>query len=884
MTAPSDPLRQKLEATLGTYTIERELGGGGMSRVFVACENALGRTVVVKVLSPDLAEALSIERFRREIQLAARLQHPHIVPLLAAGDAGGLPYFTMPFIQGESLRDRLVSRGELPVSDAVRVLREVAAALAYAHANGVVHRDIKPDNVMISGGSAMVMDFGVAKAVSDAAATRAATLTQLGVALGTPAYMAPEQAAADPTTDHRADIYAFGVMAYEILTGETPFGGRPAQAMLAAHAVETPEPISRRRPAVPDALASLIMRCLEKRPSDRPQTADEIVRVLDNLPTSTEGIRAFSAPRRSRGWLVGAALGAFVVVGGAAVFVAHQQQQRREEAAADAPTMIAVLPFDNQGPASDQYFTDGITDAITNRLASLHDLSVIDSRSAAQYKGTTKTPKQIGRELGVQYLLQGTVQWATDEHGKRQVQISPSLVEVSSLRQKPAGGPYLVSPSDVFRVQTEVATKVADALNVALNGDEEKALAARPTTNPQAYDAYLRGQAYDDQNEGYLQPDAIRNAIDAYTEATRLDPKFALAFARLGADQLRWAILDVTDSARVRAARQSIDSSLVLAPDMPEGHQAHAHFLGFFMNDRDGSYSEMVRANALKPNDAPLLSELGHQQIVRGLTEQGFASIAKAVKLDPRSLDAIERATRENYNARRYGEAERYANQYITLAPTSPIGYNWKINCEIDGRGDTAAARQTLETAVSRGARWSISLASQYTNFGPAGYAKLEQLSLADMGVTQFIDSSQYYAIKLDVALAEGRQGSVRAYGDSLLKIGLSPRFTGPLVSWRYTVLSAAYAGLGRRTEAFQQLALAEQAAALLSADDSHRGNMEEQIAQVFGTLGEADSSIAHIKLLLKLPSGFSKETAKTDVSFAPLRGKPAWEKFLSGQ
>jgi TolB-like protein/tRNA A-37 threonylcarbamoyl transferase component Bud32/tetratricopeptide (TPR) repeat protein len=879
----TDTLRGKLETTLGAaYTLERELGGGGMSRVFVACENALGRTVVIKVLSPDLAEALNVERFRREIQLAARLQHPHIVPLLTAGESGGLPYFTMPFIQGESLRDRLKARGELPVSDAVRVLREVAAALAYAHGNGVVHRDIKPDNVMISGGSAMVMDFGVAKAVTDAVSTRATTLTQLGVALGTPAYMAPEQAAADPTTDHRADIYAFGVMAYEVLTGETPFAGRPAQAMLAAHAVETPEPISRRRPAVPAGLAALIMRCLEKRPSDRPQAADEIVRILDEQPTSTEGIRAISLPRRSHGWLVGAALGALVVVGGAALLVVHQQQLR--QAAADAPTMIAVLPFFNQGPASDQYFTDGLTDAITNRLASLHGLGVIDSRSAAQYKGTTKTPKQIGHELGVQYLLQGTVQWATDERGKRQVQISPSLVEVATLTQKPAGGPYLVSPSDVFRVQTEVATKVADALNVALNGDEEKALAARPTMNPQAYDAYLRGQAFDDQNEGYLQPDAIRNAIDAYTEATRLDPKFALAFAKLGADQLRWAILDVTDSARVRAARQSIDSSLVLAPDLAEGHQAHAHFLGFFMDDRDGAYSELVRASALKPNDAALLSELGHQQIVHGLTEQGFANIAKAVRLDPRSLDAIERATRENYNARRYGEAERYANQYITLAPTSPIGYNWKINCEIDGRGDTAAARQTLETAVSRGARWSISLASQYTNLGPAGYAKLEQLSLADLGVSQFIDSSQYYAIKLDLAVAEGRQSSVRAYGDSLLKIGLSPRFTGPLESWRYAVLASAYAGLGRRAESFQQLALAEQAASRLSADDSHRGNMEEQIAQVFGTLGEADSSIAHIKKLLKLPSGFSKETAKTDVSFAPLRGKPAWEKFLAGQ
>src|SRR5579863_9614083 len=223
ITVSQDTVRERLQATLGTaYSLDRELGGGGMSRVFVATETALGRTVVIKVLSPDLAEALNAERFRREIQLAARLQHPHIVPLLTAGESGGLPYFTMPFIQGESLRERLESRGELPVTDAVRVLREVASALAYAHANGVVHRDIKPDNVLISGGAAMVTDFGVAKAISAATLPQRSggQLTGLGIALGTPAYMAPEQAAADPTADARADLYSLGAMAYELLTGQ----------------------------------------------------------------------------------------------------------------------------------------------------------------------------------------------------------------------------------------------------------------------------------------------------------------------------------------------------------------------------------------------------------------------------------------------------------------------------------------------------------------------------------------------------------------------------------------------------------------------------------------------------------------------------------------
>src|SRR5579863_377221 len=882
ITVSQDTVRERLQATLGTaYSLDRELGGGGMSRVFVATETALGRTVVIKVLSPDLAEALNAERFRREIQLAARLQHPHIVPLLTAGESGGLPYFTMPFIQGESLRERLESRGELPVTDAVRVLREVASALAYAHANGVVHRDIKPDNVMISGGSAMVMDFGVAKAVSDAATRRGESLTQFGVALGTPAYMAPEQAAADPATDQRADIFAFGVMGYELLTGGTPFAGRPAQAMLAANAVETPEAITRRRPAVPAALGSLIMQCLEKRPSDRPQTADEIVRVLDTLPTPTGGIPATTVtPRRSAGWLVGAALGALVVIGAAAVF---EVQKQRTEPAADAPTMLAVLPFRNQGPASDQYFADGLTDAITNRLASVQRLGVIDSRSAAQYRNTNKSPKQIGRELGVQYLLEGTIQWATDEAGKPQVQISPALVDVANLTTKPAGGPYLVSPSDVFKVQTEVSTKVADALNVALNGQEQKALSERPTQNPQAYDAFLRGEAFDKLNTG-LDPDAIHHALDAYSEATRLDPHFALAFAKLGRDQLGWAVLDLTDTTRISAARLSIDSAIALDSDEPEGHIARAHYLTFINKDRAGAYAELLRAHALKPNDADILSELGHAQIVQGQTEQGFANIAKAVRLDPRAPDVILRVAQEAYGARRYRETEGYADMYISLAPTSSTGYNWKINAQIDGRADTAGARRTMETAVGRGVRMSVELAGQYTNLGPSGWETLERMSFADAGVAQFIDSARFFTVKQAAYLADGKPAIARAYGDSTLKIALSPKFNGPIEFARHAFAVSGFAALGRRDDAQREITTIERYLDGSPADDPLRSSMQETIAQAFGTMGLADSAIAHCQMLLKLPNGFSLNTARTDISFRPLRGNPAWQQFLSGK
>ncbi len=268
--------RARLEAALGSaYRIESELGGGGMSRVFLAVEVALLRQVVVKVLPPEMAAGVSEDRFRREIQLAAGLQHPHIVPLLSAGSADDLLWYTMPFIEGESLRAKLAREGELPVEEATRVLREVTDALAYAHAKGVVHRDIKPDNVMISGDHALVTDFGVAKAVSESAGAHA--LTSVGMALGTPAYMAPEQAAGDSHVDHRADLYALGAMAYEMLTGQPPFTGPTPQALLAAHLTQAPAPVSGARPAVPPALEGLVMRCLEKRAADRWQHARDLL-------------------------------------------------------------------------------------------------------------------------------------------------------------------------------------------------------------------------------------------------------------------------------------------------------------------------------------------------------------------------------------------------------------------------------------------------------------------------------------------------------------------------------------------------------------------------------------------------------------------------------
>jgi serine/threonine-protein kinase len=332
-------LQSQLQQVLGdAYRIDRELGGAGMSRVFVATETDLDRQVVIKVLPPELAAGINTDRFRREIQLAARLQHPHIVPLLAAGAKGSLLYYTMPLITGENLRTRLTKRGELPVQEATKILREVADALSYAHEQGVVHRDIKPENIIMSGSHALVLDFGVSKALSSATSetpTDGPTLTSLGMALGTPSYMAPEQAAADPNVDARADIYALGIVGYELLSGRTPFAGLNQQQTLSAHITTQPMPVAQHRPQLPPGLATVIMRCIEKHPSDRWQNADDLHAALEPYSmtsgASAPSIAPVKKPFRWTPQRIAVAAGIVGVVG--AGFIASTFAFRRESPA-----------------------------------------------------------------------------------------------------------------------------------------------------------------------------------------------------------------------------------------------------------------------------------------------------------------------------------------------------------------------------------------------------------------------------------------------------------------------------------------------------------------------------------------------------------------------
>jgi serine/threonine-protein kinase len=464
---------QRLQDHLGTaYTVERELGGGGMSRVFVANDRTLGRLVAVKLLPPATAATMSLDRFKREIMLSAALQHPNIVPVLSTGELDGLPYFIMPFISGESLRAR-INRGPLSVRETVTVMKDVARALAYAHGRGIVHRDIKPDNILLSSGAAVVTDFGVAKALAasrDKSAPKASgTMTGVGVSLGTPQYMAPEQAAADPNTDHRADIYALGIVAYEMLTGAPPFHGRTPQALLAAQLTEEPAPITQRRYDVPPALSQLIMRCLEKAPAARPKSANDVVRALDD-PETVSGSFASgvtTAATRRRAWLI-PVLASLAVLIAAATFV-----KLRSGAAENAPKPIALAPAPSSAPKSiavlplatvgreqrDVDLAVGLTSALTNAVTGIQGLRVASETQAAAVRDSQSTITEIGRRLNVGMLVEGTLQ-----RQREQLRVNLRVVSIDNDSTIWAGT-FNGSANDTFRLQDSVTKAMVSALS-----------------------------------------------------------------------------------------------------------------------------------------------------------------------------------------------------------------------------------------------------------------------------------------------------------------------------------------------------------------------------------------------------------------------------------
>ena len=744
-------LPAQLEVALGgSYRIERELGGGAMSRVFLAEEIRLGRKVVIKVLPPELAASVSTDRFRREIQLAAQLQHSHVVPVLASDSAGSLLYYTMPFVAGESLRARLARDGALETRDAVRIWCDLLDALAYAHGRGVIHRDIKPANILVGERNALVTDFGIARAIETATGDADATAT--GLIIGTPAYMAPEQVTGDRDADHRVDIYAAGLVMYEMLEGRSPFDGESTREIVLARLSSDPSPVS--RPDCPPELAELVLSCLAKDPAARPASATAVLATLESLSTdilrlagSQGAAKGPTSPRSRRKMAYGLGLLALTLVVFGAMQLRRASPDRASPAASPAPS-IAVLPLTNLSTdARGAALADGMTEELIATISRAGNVRVIASTSVFALRGRRMDARQIADSLRVSHLLEGGIQTA----GSRlRMQIRLVDARDGSTRWSET---YDRELGDLFAIQDDIARAVARELDARLAGGGTSVASVgarvprRYTPNIVAYEWYLRGM-----DVALLRTaEGRQRGLDYFNRAIAADSNFAAAYAGLVPIYLGQAgPAHDGPGAWTAKAHQAALKAVALDSSLAEARVALGAAL--LANEQyAAAEAELKRAVAIDPN-----VPRGHESLARlymwlERPAEQLAAAKIGEERDPFSHSAIRELALALAVNGRCGEALRRLLPLKTLSP--PAGVAGVI------RGQCYAHKEMWREAIAE-FRWAIGASPAAAALAFLGYA------LARSG-----ERDEATAILSD--LLAGRKRSHGAFGIATIYAGL---------------------------------------------------------------------------------------------------------------
>ena len=885
---PRADLKKQLQAALGgTYTLERELGRGGMAIVFLALDAKHKRPVALKVLRNELAISLGPERFRREIELAARLQHPHILSVLDSGEAGtGLLWFTMPYIEGESLRQRLARERQLPVEDAVRIATEAARALDYAHRQGIIHRDIKPENILLTkDGDTLVADFGIGRALG--ALDADGRITETGVIVGTPAYMSPEQSAGEREADGRTDIYSLGTVLYEMLVGEPPFAGATAQAMIAKRMSGEIPSARRMRPAVPEAVEQAVRKALALVPADRYATSAEFARALGGpQPTQTSAATApattspappsqpASARRKVPIAATSLALGFLVGVG---VLFAWRSRSVNGPSSS-GPIRLAVLPFDNLGESADSYFADGMTDAVREKLTALPGLEVVAPASSGQYRHSNKPMSEIGRELGARYLVVGKVRWAKGPGTSSRVEVQPALVDAGTAADKWEQS-FDAPLTDVFQVQADIAGKVAQQLKVALTPAAQQTLAQRPTQNLDAYDAYLRGKEI--ARRGISA--AIQHAAAAaFREAVERDSTFALAWAALSSVSSGAYATGVPRPALGDSARLAAERAVALARDLPEAHAAMGLYYWLVTADNPRAFAEDSTALMRAPNNVQLLTRIASTEQSLARWSAALAHLQQAARLDPRDDDAIERLGRVHIFLRHYVDAREVLDRGIALDPRNISLVEDRAMVAL-AQGDLAGARSITRTALA--SIDSTTLAAYIATYYDLGWVldSAQEHVLLGLGPASFDNDRAGWALVLAQQHAfRGELTRARAYADTARAAFEANIKATPNDAEQHALLGLALAYMGRKAEAVTE---GERVATLvpMSKDATSGVYYQHQLARIYILVGQPEKALDTLEPLLKIPYFLSPAWLKIDPNFAPLRGNPRFERLVSG-
>ncbi len=876
-----------LDALAGRYAIERELGQGGMATVYLARDLRHARSVAIKVLQPELAAALGGERFLREVAVTARLSHPHILPLLDSGEAAGTLFYVMPYVAGETLRHRLEREKQLPIADALAIAREVADALDYAHRQQVVHRDIKPENILLEDGHAVVADFGIAR-VLDTSSVQA--LTGTGLAIGTPAYMSPEQATGMTDVDGRSDIYALGCLLHEMLAGQPPFTGPVAQSVIRQHVTADPPTLTDMRGAVPPAISAVVRRALGKSPADRQQTASafaaELVQAaqapLHSEVRSQEQPIARTSRRPGKGALVAAGVMLVLLIG--AVAMRYGMRPGSPDAGARL-TRLVVLPFENIGRAEDAYFADGVTEEIASRLGQAPGVSVIGRVTASQYNGTNAALSTIGRELDVQYALTGTVRWS-DEPAGRRVRIIPRLMRVSDQSQLWTDR-FESAFTEVFATQGRIASEVVSALGITLGSIDAVRDSTPPTRNIGAYEEYVRGSALLAQCTVVPCQRAVEAAA-RFESAVRLDSTFAAAWAGLAT---AWPTAGgAALPANLARAKIASEKALLLAPQLAEAHAAAARVIAASRQDNAKAEAEYLRALALQPSQPSALRGLAILYRYQGKLDEAAEQLLRAAVLDPRDLSAQYDLGVTYQRLRRYEEAERFLERAIALNPSDANPLVRLAILKLMRAGDVAGARQVLArtsdpfyalismTSFVLSAEMRVVLCDAC-----AGAAASRLRALGPVPRDSVADPSAWLW-RGRVAQLAGQPVVARAAFDSALQRMKRQVDSVPGARSDFSVqrsLTEVAALAGRRDVA---LTAARETVRLLQETPNGTWGPDAMniAAEVFAKFGDDSAALENLDRALTLPSHVTVALVRLNPVWARFKGVPAFEQMLA--
>ncbi len=875
---------------LGPYEILAPIGAGGMGEVYRARDAKLDRDVAVKVLPSQLtSNADALARFEREAKAVAALSHPNILSIFDFGTHDGVSYAVTELLEGETVRGKL-DGSTVTQKQAVDWALQIAKGLSAAHGKGVVHRDLKPDNVFVTNdGHVKILDFGLAKRVDAAPGEQTSAPTgtggghtEPGTVMGTMGYMSPEQVRGLPV-DHRTDIFSFGAILYELLSGKKAFKRDTASDTIAAILKEEPQELTQSGRNVSPALDHIVKHCLEKDRENRFQSAKDVAFALSEASSPTTGVTSGSfvvppSPRRGPGKAV-VAIAAFALVFAVAALLFWRPSKPGASSSKGGPTRIAVLPFENLGSPEDDYFADGMADEIRGKLTSLHGVEVIARGSSTPYKKTNKTPKQIAEELNASYLLTATVRWEKTA-GASRVHVSPELVDVTRPDAPTSKWqqPFDAAITDVFQVQSEIATRVAQALGGALGAGEEKRLSERPTENLAAYDAFLKGEEVS-KGMAVNDPPTVRRALALYEQAVALDPGFVQGWARVSTASSLLYANGLPDPRLAERARQAAEKALALAPGRPEGYHALGNVERLIAHDIPRAREQYAKGLRLAPNSVDLLGASVSAELAMGFGEAALAQAKQSEQLDPRSVAAVRRLGTTLFLLRRFPEAIAALDRARALSPSNLNVIEYRAMASL-GQSDLAGAR-----AVIRSAQKDIeptALVAYFAQYNDLVWVLEEEQRELLLRLTPdaFDDDRSALGICLAQAYAlKGDAASTRLHAEEARKAFEEQLRQAPDDDQRLILHGLALAYLGRKEEAIREGLRAVELMPI--AKDAVSGAYDQQVlARIYILAGEPEKALDRLEPLLKMPSLLSPGWLKIDPNFDSLRGNPRFQKL----